>query len=175
MGTDIHGFWEVQTAVNNWVAVKHVKDIRNYLWFSIIGGVRGACVWPDIGKMKFNIQSPPWFRGIPENASSRWKQYAKGDWLHSSTWLTVEEVTKANKIWKNDSIDDLYHHSYSTETPVPQHLRDDYEKILIKTTVIEQLFIGQNIEFPWFGTVNDLVYKKYSLNECIRMVVGFDS
>jgi hypothetical protein len=175
MGADIHGFWELQTAADKWVAVKYVKDIRNYLWFSLVGGVRGYAKWPVTDEMKSDTQSPPWDRGTPENASERWKHYIKDDWLHDLTWLTSEEVTKANQAWKHNSLDTLYRRRYSSETPVPRYLQDDYEEVLTPTSTINQLFIGKNINFPWFGTVNDLIYKKSPFNECIRMVIGFDS
>ena len=159
MGCDIHGFWEVKDHTGNWIAIRTVNPQRNYMWFGIIAGVRGG---PDIGTAG---------RGIPDNASGAYKDMID-DWgvdLHSHTWLTGSEVSKACKELNTRMVE-----AYND-------IQDDpYEEVPGPDDAVDQLIVGwgnnrDNIAWNWFGKLRDLMYPSGDINDCLRMVVCFDS
>ena len=160
MGCDIHGYWEVRDHTGDWMAIKHLDDTRDYLWFGIIAGVRYPVVW--------DVPSAPWDRGIPSDASSAWSEYSKDFELHSATWLTPPEVRRANEIYKKEP---------------DSHLMMPRRSVPGPTTFVEKLYLGYNwdswdspdVTLPWCGTVSDLICKDRPFEECVRLVVGFDS
>ena len=159
MGCDIHGFWEVKDHTGNWMAIDTINPQRNYIWFGIIAGVRGG---PDIGTAQ---------RGIPENPSGAYKDMMD-EWgvdLHSSTWLTRAEVLKAM-----EELNRRLAESYNEPAEVA------YECVPDLQTKLSQIIVGwgdnkDNIAWNWYGTVQELMYPGGDINECVRMVVCFDS
>tara|TARA_Y100001973_G_C5198636_1_gene336040 strand:+ start:2809 stop:3300 length:492 start_codon:yes stop_codon:yes gene_type:complete len=163
MGTDIHGYWEIKTKDGEWIAIRHVQSKRNYEWFSIIGGVRGGT---DLWKI------PPWNRGIPQNASLAWKDYAghpQND-LHSTTWLTLKEVHQALEFHLDEITRWKEIEPFDRDSVIPV-------KIPHESEFVESLIFGWNnkdLDLPWMLEIKKWMFSK-DLYECARMVVGFDS
>ena len=165
MGIDINGYWEVRDHTDNWMAVKFINRRRNYHWFNIVGGVHGQVEW------KQENTCEPWHRGMPLDASIAWRQYLEQDCFHGATWLSQNEVVIANNIWRR--------------TAARHHLADDvnWEKIVNVTMPLECLHVGfssssqpwSEIILPWCGTVGDLISQEEPPEQCIRMVIAFDS
>lgn len=159
MGCDIHGFWEVKDHTGNWIAFRTINPGRNYMWFGIIAGVRGG---PDIGTAS---------RGVPDDASGAYKDMVD-EWgvdLHSHTWLTSNEVQKACEELNNRMVEAYNDPVESVYEEVP-HLDD----------TVDQLIVGwgsnhDNIAWNWFGKLRDLMYPSGTVNNCLRLVVCFDS
>jgi len=175
MGCDIHGYWEVRDHTGDWMAIKHLDNTRDYLWFGIIAGVRHPVEW--------DVPSAPWGRGFPSDASSAWSEYSKDSELHSATWLTPPEVRRANEIYKKDEI---YKKETDSHFMTPRRYwqaQPGPEDVPGPTTFVEKLYLGYNwysrdspdITLPWCGTVSDLICKDRPFEECVRLVVGFDS
>jgi len=159
MGCDIHGFWEVKDHTGNWIAFQTVNPERNYTWFGIIAAVRGG---PDIGTAS---------RGVPGDASGAYKDMVEawGVDLHSHTWLTSNEVHKACGEFSNRMVE-AYSESYE----------EAYEDVPAPDDNVDQLIVGwgdnrDNIAWTWFGKLKDLMYPGGTTNDCLRMVICFDS
>jgi hypothetical protein len=160
MGCDIHGFWEVKDHTGNWMAFDTINPGRNYDWFGVIAAVRGG---PDIGTAG---------RGMPDCPSGAYKDMVD-EWgvdLHSHTWLTRAEVQEACHELNRRMIEAYDEHPNDHE----------YEMIPNSDTNVSQLIVGwghnsDNIAWNWYGTVQDLMLPGGNLDECIRMVVCFDS
>jgi len=159
MGCDIHGFWEVKDHTGNWIAFRTINPGRNYMWFGIIAGVRGG---PDIGTTS---------RGVPDDASGAYRDMVD-EWgvdLHSHTWLTSSEVQKACGELSNRMVE-AYNESHE----------EAYEEVPQLDDTVDQLIVGwgdnhDNIAWNWFGKLKDLMYPGGTLNNCLRMVICFDS
>lgn len=113
-------------------------------------------------------------RGAPADSSQAWRQYTNGDWLHSHTWLTPDEVRKANH--------DIYvAYLIEDDKPVPAvlHGADHYhETIPAPEMEIERIYLpgpdGRYKVMPWTGTLAENV-KSSDLTDRIRMVIAFDN
>jgi hypothetical protein len=173
MGADIHGFWEVKDRHGIWTAVKPISNGRNYLWFSIVAGVRGKVPWDG--------DAEPWDRGMPDDASDMWKdfnQWGSENWmgLHNVTWLSLSEVCQANEMWFS-SLRDHYEHEVIEEILSPEST--DYEEVIDLDSTVDILYMGhgedEEIRIPWCGTVGDMIATDDPTEECVRMVIAFDS
>jgi len=161
MGCDIHGFWEVKDHTGNWMAIDTINPGRNYDWFGIIAGVRGG---PDIGTAH---------RGVPDDASGAYRDMvdAWGVDLHSHTWLSPSEVQGACHELGRLSIE-----RYNDD----RHDDGLYEPIPMLNTNVTQLIVswGQSdsdVAWDWYGTVKELMIPGGNIEDCVRMVVCFDS
>ena len=154
MGCDIHGYWEVKDHTGNWMAFENINEIRNYMWFGIIAGVRGG---PDIGTAN---------RGIPPDPSGAYQDMLDdcGDDLHSHTWLTPKEVAEACQELNNRMIE-----AYNDPHPEP------YEDVPGLDTTLRRILPHSLADWPWFGNLKDLMMPGAELNESLRLVVCFDS
>ena len=147
LGCDIHGYWEMRNTDGIWVAFREVNFMRSYAWFSIIADVRTG------GPRKSD--HPTAHRGIPKDASAAWQTYTKPDGLHSHTWLTYDEVKKAN-------------HRMMKQVETLPSLEDELEQIFIAGPA------GAPSHLPWFGKLSEVVGDQ-PLNDCLRFVVAFDN
>ena len=182
MGTDIHGFWEARMKDGSWVAVRDISDgYRNYEWFGIIAGVRRPVRW---GKGVLE----PWLRGVPGDASTAWKEYTDpwGSDMHGKTWLTLDEVRIAKKMYIDHAEPEWREYKvYHLDDPESYESDPEYRFLVIPTPQmhIEELTMGVNCEdhsfsqvtIPWQNTLDSIVDPDRPFNECVRLVIGFDS
>jgi len=78
-----------------------LADVRNGRGFAgIRTGERITPILEHFGEKHVEIENDreyeTWTRGVPEDASKRWKKYVKkwGPDLHSTSWLTLEELER---------------------------------------------------------------------------------
>ena len=162
MGCDIHGFWEFKAPHGDWIAFELINDARSYAWFRLIADVRGIS------------GSSTAHRGTPADCSQAWRQYTDGGWLHSHTWLTPEEVKKANH--------DIYvAYLIEDDKPVPEvlHGADHYHETIPSPMMeIERIYLpgpeGRYKVMPWAGTLCENVGSE-DLSGRLRMVIAFDN
>lgn len=166
MGTDIHGFWELKHKSGNWIAVRQINKIRNYVWFGIIADVR---IRND------GFQADHHHRGIPDDSSQAWLDYAKPGypdwdmWLHDCTWLTISEVVECNKRFKKNR-----YFSYDAVDP-------EREPILKANEVLKRVWFSYDVMSPqdtsilWPEKVSDFIGSDKLDDTNARIVVGFDS
>ena len=171
MGTDIHGFWEVCTPDGSWVAFRDIGYVgRNYRWFGLAAGVRMA-YWPEEAE-----GGEPWDRGVPSDASSAWKLYVEhyGITMHSKTWLTLGEVGYINKL-DNDLEEDSY-----SELDVSESSQDGFLLLPCEDDSVTELIVSWDTclkqeVLPVSKTLWELRDPSKPFNECIRLMIGFDS
>ena len=168
MGADIHGFWEVKDQHGIWTVVKPISNGRNYLWFSIVAGVRGKVPWDG--------DAEPWDRGVPDDASDMWKDCSQWVGFHSVTWLSLSEVCQANEMWFSSSRD-YYEHKVIEE--ILSLESSDYEEVIDLDSTVDTLYMGLSplteVRIPWCGTVGDMIATDDPTEECVRMVIAFDN
>lgn len=162
MGTDIHGYWELKTGDDAWVAFREVNGGRFYRWFGVIAGIRAPVILEETKRWAA--------RGMPPNPSAAWRTYtlidSKDDfsWLHGHTWLTYDEVSLATELYLSPTARD-----YDERLPERLPMPDDE---------LEQLYVvgdkGKPTIIPWFGKLSELVPPE-QMSDRIRMVVAFDS
>lgn len=162
VGTDIHGYWELKTDDDIWVAFRGVNEGRYYRWFGVIAGIRSPTI-PEESKI--------WHaRGMPPNPSAAWQTYTliadKNDfsWLHGHTWISYDEMQLANELYIQNA-----NWSDDRELPEPLPTPDDE---------ITQLYLagarGKPTPLPWFGKLSELVPPS-QMSDRLRLVVAFDS
>lgn len=98
MGCDCHFWVEVRDRkTKQWFVYKKADNPRNYMWFSIIAGVRGndKFDWHDRGL-------PGDISHVVTNEYKGWKMDA-----HSMTWLSYKEVAECMKIYMEREIEGL--------------------------------------------------------------------
>lgn len=162
VGTDIHGYWELKTDDDIWVAFRGVNEGRYYQWFGVIAGIRAAVVFEETKRWAG--------RGMPPTPSAAWRTYTLVDskddfsWLHGHTWLTYDEVNLANELYKHNFLE-----LRDQEIVEPLPLPDDE---------ISQLYLagerGKPTPLPWFGKLSELVPPE-QMSARLRLVVAFDS
>ena len=178
MGTDIHGYWEVRMKDGKWVAFKDIGDgFRDYTFFGILAGVRRPEPWKDL--------SEPWERGMPSNPSEAWANYVEswGPDLHSRTYLTYDEAKTAKKM--RIHLMESYSRSSQTDHDWETELTEDFFVIPGPDFHIESLYMGMVYsedeayivpqELPWQLSLKETVDPTKPFEECIRLVIGFDS
>ena len=176
MGCDIHGWIEVRDDKGIWMAVEPINSDRNYLWFSIIAGVRGT----QYEWLEHNLENP-WRRGVPKDASWCWEDYNKNtDWYHSHTWLTYEEIKTAKKYYEKDAITNYEEGRDWDEPSDKEDLKEmqiyiKHQPLPKTTDSIKKLYINNGNTIPWCGTIGDFMYKDMPMEDCIRMVICVDS
>ena len=162
MGTDIHGFWEVYTPEEKWVAFQALDVGRDYTWFGIAAGVRYA-YWPDEESI------PTWDRGVPRDSSISWNSYLSkynNSGLHSTTYLYPDEVALINR-FESDFRDGDPNHPFVI---VPTEL-EWVEDILLD-------FPDNSWEIrkqPCRKLLKDLIHPSKNFQNGVRLVIGFDS
>jgi hypothetical protein len=176
MGTDQHILTEIKHDGGEWQlwhrrpslryaglpAVDHEIDClsgRDYVWFSILAGVRGI----DSGIAEQ--------RGLPKDASPSVCEWAELTRYHSLTWVNIKELKRAAKLYKKDRITEYGRNScniYSKGNVFrDEHdLKHDYARY-------------QNLTIePIVREYNDLCAEAKFLGlkkPEIRLIIGFDS
>lgn len=164
MGCDIHGFWEFKTPDGKWIAFEPINDTRSYEWFRIIADVRGV------------RGSHTAHRGVPDDCSLVWG-YLTNSWgadMHSHTWLSAEEVRRANQeLYAAHMVDD------GNQVPEDLSLADHYhETIPSHDMEISRIYLpgpeGSYKTMAWAGTLAENIGKS-DITDYLRIVIGFDN
>lgn len=93
MGCDIHGVYQVKFPSGGWRTWGEIEDDRNYVWFSIIAGVRN---YLELDPIQMDRGFPPGFH--VENDEHREYRHRMMDerklWMgdHSFGWVTLKEI-----------------------------------------------------------------------------------
>lgn len=166
MGCDVHGFWELKTPEGVWVAFELINDSRSYWWFGIIANVRRTtpeCQTAD--------------RGVPEDCSAAWRQYtdSAGSDLHSHTWLTPDEVIRANR---RLFLEYRQEDERATTTEEISDAHSYHEVVPTVKTEVSRIFLpgpdGYYTEMTWTGTLEENIGTQ-DIAGRLRMVVAFDN
>ena len=151
MGADIHGVWECKLPNGTWVAFKEINPIRNYVWFGIISGVRGA--GPKCDSIEWNPRREP-------DAGEYWLRMCEGGGYHNHTCLSIRALREANE---------LLHFKYAEDDP--EEPRDkDWEPEPSLDEIVDEIRLGARVEGE--GPFPVLIPNSLRLGVPLRDVLG---
>lgn len=140
-----------------------VNRSRDYTWFGIIADVR---------RRGYIFDFEPSTRPIPSDACHLWQKFVNdyGELIHDKCWFRPAEIIKANQVYN-----DLYQEQYGFSL-MP---RIDHERVPNPEDEMSEVIIDFGYPEPktivWAGTIRDFIGQSAAFEECVRLVVGFDS